>query len=72
MRMVGTGLAIGLAGAFAVTRLLSSQLFGVQPTDPATFIAVSVVLGVVALAAAWVPARRASRALAVSALTMDG
>ena len=59
--LIGAGVAIGLAGAFAVTRVLSDFLFGVKPTDPATFVAVSAVLTLVALLATYLPARRATR-----------
>jgi putative ABC transport system permease protein len=55
------GIAIGLAGAFALTRIMSSLLFDVKATDPVTFIAVSVVLAIVALLACLIPARRATR-----------
>jgi len=55
------GVVIGTAGALASTRLLSSLLYGVKPTDPATFVAVALVLAVVALAASYIPARRATR-----------
>jgi predicted permease len=55
------GLAIGLAGALALTRFLSSLLYGVGPTDLPTFIAVSVLLAAAALAASYIPARRATR-----------
>ena len=55
------GLLIGLVTSFVVTRVLSSFLFHIQPTDPATFIGASLVLLAVALGAAYIPARRASR-----------
>jgi predicted permease len=54
------GVGIGLAGAFALTRFMSSQLFGVAAVDPATFLAVSLLLTAVALAASYGPARRAA------------
>ena len=55
------GLALGLAAAYALTRLVESMLFGVSANDPATFGAVALLLGAVALAACLVPARRAAR-----------
>jgi len=55
------GLAIGLLGSLALTRFLSSLLFGVTATDPLTFACVAALLAVVALAACYVPARRALR-----------
>jgi putative ABC transport system permease protein len=58
--LAAIGLALGLAGAFALTRFLSTQLFGIAPTDPATFAAVAALLAVVALAATLAPARRAT------------
>ena len=54
-----TGCAMGLAGAFAVTRLLSSMLYGVSPRDAATFVGIPLLLLVVALLASYLPARRA-------------
>ena len=61
MSLVLIGAAIGVAGAFATTRVLSSLLFGVAPTDLATFTAVVVVLVVVAFVACYIPARRATK-----------
>ena len=55
------GVAIGIAGALALTRSLSSLLYGVRPTDPLTFIVVSFILTSVALLASYIPARRATR-----------
>jgi predicted permease len=54
------GVAVGLGGGLALTRFLSSLLYGVNPTDPLTFIAVSLILIVVALLACYIPARRAT------------
>jgi len=65
------GLAIGLAGSLAVTRFLSSLLFGVTTTDPITFAAVAVLLAVVALAACYIPARRAMRVDPIVALRYE-
>ncbi len=61
LRLAGIGLAVGLAAALAATRLLSSLLYGVRPTDAVTFAAVSFILLVVALIASYLPARRATR-----------
>ena len=61
LAMTAAGLVIGLAGAVFATRFLSSLLYGIQPRDPGTLAGAAVVLGVVALAACWVPARRAMR-----------
>jgi ABC-type antimicrobial peptide transport system permease subunit len=56
----GIGIAVGLAGAFGLTRLMSSLLFDVSPADPMTYGLVSVLLVGIALVASYVPARRAS------------
>jgi putative ABC transport system permease protein len=59
--LVLIGEAIGLAGAFALTRIISSLLFGVTPTDLTTYVAVALILGAVALLATLLPARRATK-----------
>jgi ABC-type antimicrobial peptide transport system permease subunit len=56
-----TGVIIGLATALTLTHFLSSLLYGVEPTDPLTFIAVALILSGVALAASYIPGRRAAR-----------
>jgi putative ABC transport system permease protein len=61
MRLTTLGLLFGLAGALAVTRLLSSLLYGVGSADTITFVAVSLVLTAVALMASYLPSRRATR-----------
>jgi putative ABC transport system permease protein len=59
LTLIGAG--VGIVGALAFTRLLSSLLYGVTPTDPLTFIAVSLILVAVALVACYIPARRAAK-----------
>ncbi len=61
LKLALIGVAIGIAGALALTRFLSSLLYGVTPTDPVTFIAVSLILIAVALVACYIPARRAAK-----------
>jgi putative ABC transport system permease protein len=61
LRIVVAGLLVGLAGAAAVTRVLQTFLFGVTPTDPIAFTMVTLLLMAVALMAAWLAARRATR-----------
>jgi ABC-type antimicrobial peptide transport system permease subunit len=61
MLTVGVGLAVGVMAALGAARALSSVLFNVSPSDPATLIVVTVVLTLVAAVAAWIPALRATR-----------
>jgi predicted permease len=58
---VGVGICVGLAAAYGLSRLVTSMLFGVSPTDTLTFILLPVLLGLIALAASALPARRAAR-----------
>ena len=55
------GIALGVAGGLALTRFMASLLFGVEATDPATFVAVSALLALIAAVASYIPARRATR-----------
>jgi putative ABC transport system permease protein len=71
MRLAGLGLGVGLVAAFAATRALSGMLFGVRPNDSVTYVAVAAVLLLVALAASWVPARRAARVDPIVALRCE-
>jgi putative ABC transport system permease protein len=61
MLLTATGLALGVAGALMLTRLMKDLLFNVRPADPVTFVAVALTLGLVALAASYLPGRRATR-----------
>jgi putative ABC transport system permease protein len=61
MLLALVGIGVGLAGAFALTRFLSTLLFGVTPTDPLTFVIVSIGLAGVAFLASYIPARRATK-----------
>jgi putative ABC transport system permease protein len=65
------GVAVGLAGAFALTRLMASLVFGVSATDPFTFAAVALLLVAVAVAASYLPARRAARIDPMEALRAE-
>ena len=71
MTLTLLGVALGVGGAYGVTRLVKSLLFGVTSTDSATFVAVSVCLVVVALIACYIPARRATRVDPLTALRAD-
>ena len=71
LRLASIGIAIGIAAAFGLTRLLSASLFGVKSWDPLTFTVVPVLLSVVVLFAVWLPTRRATRVDPVIALRYE-
>ncbi|HKR12940.1 MAG TPA: ABC transporter permease [Pyrinomonadaceae bacterium] len=71
MLLVGIGLVIGLGAALALTRVMSSLLFGVTEKDPLTFVVVAVLLSVVALLACYIPARRATKVDPLTALRYE-
>jgi putative ABC transport system permease protein len=71
LRVVSTGLAIGLVGAWWLTSLLATQLFHVTPHDPVTLVSVVVLLGGAAALASWIPSRRSSRVDPVIVLRAD-
>jgi len=71
LALVAVGVVIGLAGAFAGARVLRAFLFDLTPSDPVTYVAIVVVLGVTAVLASWVPALRASRVDPVIALRAE-
>ena len=68
LSMVVIGLAIGLAGAFALTRFMKSLLFGVSVLDPFALAVACVSMTLIGLLAAWIPANRAARVDPMSAL----
>jgi putative ABC transport system permease protein len=68
MGLVAAGVLLGLAGAFGLTRLLKALLFGVDATDPLTFVAMPAILALVAFLACWLPARRAAQLEPLEAL----
>ena len=60
LKLSATGIAIGLVAAFALTRVMTSMLVGVKPTDPSTFATISILFFLIAGLASWLPARRAA------------
>ena len=71
MALAGIGLVLGLAGAAAASRLLTSMLFEVKPGDPVTYATVVLLIGAIALAASYIPARRAARVDPLLALRQE-
>jgi putative ABC transport system permease protein len=71
MKLTLIGISIGLALSFALTRLMKESLYQVEATDPMTFLIVSLILAGVALAACWIPARRALKVDPIVALRFE-
>jgi predicted permease len=71
MRLALTGVVVGIAAAFGLTRLIATFLFGVKPWDPAVFVSVPLILCAVALLAVWLPAARASKVDPIQALRAE-
>jgi putative ABC transport system permease protein len=69
--ITAVGIAIGIAGALGLTRLIGSMLYGVTPGDPVTMVAVVLLLAIVAVAAGYLPVRRATRVDAIAALKSE-
>jgi ABC-type antimicrobial peptide transport system permease subunit len=65
------GIALGLAGAFFLARLLATELYGISPIDSITYVSVAVLVALVTVAACYVPARRAMRVDPLAALRYE-
>jgi putative ABC transport system permease protein len=70
-RLVAVGLGVGLVASFLSTRVLRSQLFGVEPADPLAYTTVAVILTLVAIVACYIPARRAAAVDPIIALRQE-
>jgi len=71
IQILGWGFGLGLAGVYALRRILETQLYGVRPLEPSVLVSVGLLLGLVALAACLLPARRATRIDPVAALRQE-
>jgi putative ABC transport system permease protein len=71
MKTIAVAIAVGLAAAYGVSRLIQSQLFGIGAADPVIYVIVPAILAAVAALACWLPARRASRVDPVATLRAD-
>jgi len=69
--MVAAGLAVGIPAALALTKLVRQALFGIEPNDPASFVAAAALMLTIAAVAAWIPARRAARVDPMRALRCE-
>ncbi|MGC1106961.1 MAG: ABC transporter permease [Candidatus Acidiferrales bacterium] len=71
LRLVVAGIVVGVAASLELTRFIASQIWGISATDPATFVGVAILLTIVAMAACWIPARRAMRIEPMEALRYE-
>ena len=71
MILVGAGVVIGLGASYALTRFISDLLFGIEPTDPVTLVAITLLLAAVAMVACFIPARRATKIDPIASLRVE-
>jgi ABC-type antimicrobial peptide transport system permease subunit len=71
LRLVAAGIVVGVAASLELTRFIASQIWGISATDAATFVSVAILLTIVALAACWIPARRAMKIEPMEALRYE-